>query len=160
MCGITSKQNSKGYGKATEYVEVRVQRNASYMDVATVSKSVVGLADEAIGVLSLFRSDGTVISDKNISPGSPWTIGGYLKSLKKSSSQIKLGVGYLMQVYIHHIGKIDQPLLNVSLLCIQQRKGARKQALSTAFGLSFAIQIVTLHALSETMKLPKPRRYE
>ena len=84
VCGMTKKRNSKGYCKTTEYVEVRVPATASYTDVATVSKGIVGLSTESVGVLTLFRIDGTVIPDSHVAP---WTI-----DLKKSSSQIKLGV--------------------------------------------------------------------
>lgn len=94
---MTKNPSSTGYTKDTEYVEVRVKKSASYEEVASTAKGVVGLPDKSIGILSVFRSDGTVIPDKRIAD-CEWTIGGYLKSLNKSCSQIKLGVGYLLQV--------------------------------------------------------------
>ena len=97
MCGMTKNPSSAGYTKDTEYVEVRVKKNASYEEVASIAKGVVGLPDNDVGLLSLFRSHGTVVPDKSIAD-CKWTIGGYLKSLNKSCSQIKLGVGYLLQV--------------------------------------------------------------
>lgn len=92
---MKKKRSNKGYTKSTEYVEVRVKRAASYEEVASTSKSVLGLPHQDTGMLSLFRCDGTLIPDKKILDNT-WTIGGYLR---KSCSQIKLGVGYLMQVF-------------------------------------------------------------
>lgn len=99
MCGMNKNRSNTGYARSTEYVEVRVKKSASYVEVASTAKGVLGLPDENIGILSIFRSDGTVIPDKSIAE-CKWTIGGYLRSIRKSCSQIKLGVGYLLQVAI------------------------------------------------------------
>ena len=95
MCTI-HKNKSKGYSKGSEFVEVRVKHNASYDEVTAAAKDGLGLPCQE-GVLRLFRVDGTVILDGDIAD-KPWTIGTYLKSMKKATSQLKLGVGYLLQV--------------------------------------------------------------
>ena len=99
VCGMAgTHRGKKRYSKCTPFVDVRVKKSAHYDDVARISKVDIGLQDKEIGMLSLFRSDGTVIPDKSTFD-EQWAICGYLKSLKKSCSHIKLGVGYLMKVY-------------------------------------------------------------
>ena len=45
----------------------------------------------------MFRIDGTVVSD-NLINEMPWTIGRYLRSLRKSAGQVKFRVGYYYRV--------------------------------------------------------------
>ena len=90
------------YKKDGTYHEVTVSNDATYETVATKAAEVIGLdcspPDE---ILCLFRSDGTLIPAEKLVTGFgvvEWTIGRYLKQLKKTPAQVKFGVGIKFSV--------------------------------------------------------------
>ena len=98
-----------GYAKSREFIEVQVSRSDDYESVIKEAMRVIRLeenGDEAD--LTLFRSDGTIIPNKEIN-SLPWTVGNYLRSMKKAASQVKLhvGVGYLIKVLLIVFGDIS-----------------------------------------------------
>ena len=100
-----------GYKKSGPYVEVTVRKTASYADVAEAGIQQLHTEfpvssdeehDLCNGPLTLFRPDGTVIPSGSLltelGETTRWSLGLYMTQLKKSPSQLKLGVGYLSLV--------------------------------------------------------------
>lgn len=90
----------KGYIRSGDYVGVRVPKSASYAQVVGHALDVLGVEvddEEGEAKQSLFRIDGTVVPVNPVND-LPWTLGHYLKSLRKSAGQLKVGVGYHYKV--------------------------------------------------------------
>ena len=91
------EHSRKGYVRCGDYVEVRVPKAASYSYVVSCALEVLDAEEDeeekGEGKPSMFRIDGTIVPDSPIDD-LPWTITRYLKSLRKSAGQIKLGVGF------------------------------------------------------------------
>jgi hypothetical protein len=87
----------KGYVRCGDYVEVRVPKTASYAQVVSLALEVLDVEedeeDEGEAKPSMFRIDGTMVPDSPVN-NLPWTVTRYLKSLRKSAGQLKLGVGF------------------------------------------------------------------
>lgn len=93
MCKII-RTRKDSYKKTGDYYEVCVPPESEYQSVCSASAEVLGIKFDERQELRLFRTDGTVISDRIMtSSHSRWTIGQYLKAANRSSAQMKLGVG-------------------------------------------------------------------
>ena len=91
----------KGYVRCGDYVEVRVPKTASYSQVVSHALEVLDVEedeeDEGEAKPCMFRIDGTMVPDSPVN-NLPWTVARYLKSLRKSAGQLKLGVGFYYKV--------------------------------------------------------------
>jgi hypothetical protein len=87
----------KGYIRCGDYVEVRVPKTASYSEVVSHALEVLDVEkdeeEEGEAKPSVFRIDGTMVPDSPINNLS-WNVTRYLKSLRKSAGQVKLGIGF------------------------------------------------------------------
>ena len=94
-------QSRKRYIRAGDYMEIRVVKTATYSEVVTCAIEALGVQEEeeqeGDGEPRIFRIDGTVVPDSDIS-GVSWTIARYLSSLHKSAGQIKLGVNIFTDI--------------------------------------------------------------
>ena len=71
-----------------------VPPDSDYQNVCSASAEVLGLQIVEKQELRLFRTDGTMIADRNVTGSrGQWTIEQYLKVANRSSAQMKLGVG-------------------------------------------------------------------
>ena len=100
ICTIVKSKKGIGYSKSGEFVEVQVSRTDCYDDVTRKAKEVVGLNGYEGEELALFRSDGTLIPNKEIN-NQAWTVGNYFRSIRKAASQVKLGVGFKKVMSFH-----------------------------------------------------------
>ena len=96
----------KGYIRSGDYVEVRVPKSATYSELVGQAMKALDVEEdeeEGEGRPSMFMIDGTVVPDCPIN-NLPWTVTRYLKSLRRSPGQLKLGVGfyYKVSVYLQH----------------------------------------------------------
>lgn len=96
-----SRSRKGGFVKDGLYTEVRMSRNYSYEDFLAAADEAleieVDTLEEEDPELLLFRTDGTIVPNRPILYGNteqPWTLDAYLKSMKKTAAQVKLGVGY------------------------------------------------------------------
>ena len=101
MCKIVATR--KGYKKEGSFTEVMVRRDSEYATVARQAATTIELQDEDDdgGELSLFRVDGTIIPRSLVDVGGrekEWTLERYLRSIGRTASQLKLGVGYRADV--------------------------------------------------------------
>ena len=99
MCRIVATR--KGYKKEGSFTEVMVKRDSDYATVARHAATTLELQDEDDdgGELSLFRVDGTIIPRGLVDVGGrEWTLERYLRSIGRTASQLKLGVGYRADV--------------------------------------------------------------
>lgn len=86
------------YVRHSTYLEIVVERNASYQSLAERAASATKLAGDGRERLVLFKMNGVKISSNNI-PGTgsferPWSLGNSLQLLmKKSPLHVKIGVG-------------------------------------------------------------------
>lgn len=93
MCKIV-RTRKESYRKDGDYYEVCVTPDSDYQSVCSASAEVLGLQIDEKQELRLFRTDGTMIADRNVTGShGQWTIGQYLKVANRSSAQMKLGVG-------------------------------------------------------------------
>ena len=100
-----TRKNS--YCRDGGYTEVPVCGSSSYLCVAEAAAEAVGIEPSDApefqsAKITLFRSNGTIISDSPIpaSFGSqPWTWNGYKNLLSKYTPQLKFGVGYVYEVW-------------------------------------------------------------
>ena len=93
MCKIVRTRRDS-YRKDGDYYEVCVPPDSDYQSVCSISAEVLGVQIDEKQELRLFRTDDTMIADRNMTGShGQWTIGQYLKVVKRSSAQIKLGVG-------------------------------------------------------------------
>ena len=105
-----ARSRKGGFVKDGDFTEIRIEKSSSYDDAVAVAAEAMDLEPEDEDVLAgaemelyLFRTDGTVVPNQPITVVKetlPWTLERYLKSLKKSAAQIKLGVGYRSKVKI------------------------------------------------------------
>ena len=91
----------KGYIRAGDYVEVRVPKASSYSQLVNHALKVLDVEkdeeEEGQARPSMFRIDGTMVPECSIND-LPWTVARYLKSIRKSAGQLKLGVGFYYKV--------------------------------------------------------------
>ena len=83
------KNRKRGYSKGGQYVEVHVPSRSTYDEIIKECVKVVQVPGSSRGELALFRVDGTLIPKQYFS-----TLFNYLKSMKKSAGQLKLGIGH------------------------------------------------------------------
>ncbi len=85
----------------------QARRNDDYATFAVKAASALHLREEPCSQLRLFKvSGGAVIQNEPIpmkEMRNRWTIGNYLKLLKKSPSSVKIGVAYV----IHKTKSVD-----------------------------------------------------
>lgn len=90
--GVYSKSRSP-------YIEMSVKRSDCYKTVARRAAKKCHLAYHGSESLSLFKLNGARILNEDVIIGGktkPWTMGNYILLMKKSPSNIKLGVGRVM----------------------------------------------------------------
>lgn len=94
-------QSRKGYIRSGDYIEVRVSKTSSHQQVVSQAIEVLELEEEddenEDGEPRIFCIDGTVVPDCPIEE-LPWTPSRYLKSLRNTAGQVKLGVGFHYKV--------------------------------------------------------------
>ncbi len=87
------------YKRCSGFVEVEVAKSDNYSSVTTKISDWLGLPDlEENECFALFKLNGSRIMNKDVSVHGnckPWLIGNYLSHVKKSASQLKLGIGVL-----------------------------------------------------------------
>ena len=93
----------KGYICSGEYVEVHVLKSSSYSDLVSEPLKTLDVEEdeeeEGEARPSFFRIDGMVVPNSPIG-NNPWTVARYLKSLRKSPGQLKLGAGFYYKVSV------------------------------------------------------------
>ncbi len=86
--------------KKGQAVELQVRRSDNYNDFAFKAATALKLQPYPCSSLVLFKvTGGAVILNEAIfvkKKSRPWTLGGYLSLLKKGSSSVKIGVGYVI----------------------------------------------------------------
>ena len=102
------KSRKGGFIKDGDYIEVRLSKGATYEEMTAAAARSLELSLESTDFegepeLTLFRTDGTIVPNQPISLDDParsvpWTLERYLKSVKKSAAQLKLGIGYRYKV--------------------------------------------------------------
>lgn len=83
--------------KCGSLIEINACRGDSYSVIACKAAKKCRLAHVENKTLSLFKLNGVLILDEEVTINGkirPWTLGNYLLLMKKSSANIKLGVGY------------------------------------------------------------------
>lgn len=89
----------RGLKKAGDYVEVTFSPDDDYLACVYKAVDVLGWKyDPSDGVPYLCRLNGCRIVNQSLATGS-WTIGAYVKSVFKSTNNIKLGVALLEVSY-------------------------------------------------------------
>ena len=96
---MTESKKKGGYTRSSGYVEVEVLRCSSYEETTRkIAECLEINIAEATEDLALFKLNGTRILDKELTINNkkrPWLIGNYLSYLKKSSTQVKFGIGII-----------------------------------------------------------------
>ena len=95
MCKIVHSR--KSYKKESGFMEVMLDGDSTYEDVVQLAAETMSLEKDEDSTELLFRADGTMVPNIDVSVGGfsqRWTLQRYLKSLGKTAAQMKLGVGY------------------------------------------------------------------
>ena len=79
------------------FIEMEANKSDNYTTFAKKAAVKCRLSDEKGKILSLFKLNGARVLDEKVTVKGnqkPWTLGNYLLLMKKSPSNVKLGVGY------------------------------------------------------------------
>ena len=79
------------------FVEMEANKSDNYTTFAKKAAIKCRLSEEKGKLLSLFKLNGARVLDESVTMKEklkPWTLGNYLLLMKKSPSNVKLGVGY------------------------------------------------------------------
>ena len=87
------------YKRCSGFVEVEVSKSDNYSSVTKKISDCLGLPDlEENKCFALFKLNGSRIMNKDVSVHrncKPWIIGNCLSHVKKSASNVKLGIGVI-----------------------------------------------------------------
>ena len=95
------KPNKVGtFHKASNHVEMEALKDDDYDAFMKRAVEACNISAKEGKVLTLFKMNGAVIRDvpvmlKGYCSERPWTIGNYLQLMKKSASQVKIGIGLM-----------------------------------------------------------------
>ena len=81
----------------TPFVEIQAKKTDDYCTFVRKAAKKCRLVEQEGQVLSLFKLNGARVLNENVTIKGklkPWTLGNYLLLMKKSPSNVKLGVGY------------------------------------------------------------------
>ena len=95
----------------------------SYTVFATKASVKLGLKLNKKKSLSLFKLNGTRILDEDVTIRGklkPWTIGNYLLLIKKSPSNVKLGVGYCTSKLVESSSNSEKVSAHSFIRCVFQ----------------------------------------
>ena len=107
MCKMTESKEGLFVRGKSPLLEIKANKGDSYEAFVSKAAKNCQLKSEQGKILQLFKMNGARILNETVSVNGkqrPWTVGNYLAILHKSTSSIKLGIGYVAAPDDHNGG--------------------------------------------------------
>ena len=86
------ERTGKNYRRCTPLYEISLPKQASYSEVISILSSELPNLDSQQDCLKLVTAGGSIISNTDMAPGIPWTVGAYLQKRHIAANKLKLGI--------------------------------------------------------------------